>query len=457
MIEEGRLPVSRTVAGDDVTSVDNARSLPTWALWLLALSAFGPYLAPGIRTDSGLVWLALPLAVLALVAAPMPPHAVLVVLSWTVMVAVALWSHLTPSLNTSGYNRGNLLAGVDTFVAPLIALSLGMWFVRRLGPVRVFTIVGQAVMAGMVLNAALALAQSQSSTANRAIGRLWGLALDDSTLARAETVDRFSGMMQQPALAGTMYGVALIVGTHLLARKPALRDALWLVLACGAALSASKAFWLVALPIAVILRVVQQRRGIPAGLVRSAVLLGLVGLVARLLGVSLTPMVEMLRSAGADVREAVGGGVGGATGNRFGEQGVVLDLATTVLRDDPVAGYGISGLATATDSGLLQALVVGGLVGLALYCIVLLVLVYDACVGLRGNGELGDVFVALSVAVAVWSVGFPTLTGNRISTILWLLFAVMLTGAYAARSGQSQDGRPRRTDHGPRDSVSAGH
>lgn len=413
--------------GEDVETGHGRQRIALLSVWLLALAPFGPYLAAGARIDNVLVWVLLPVAVLGVIGQKVSARASTVLAAWVLLVVVALFAHLVPVLNTSGYARGNALAGLDALGLPVAALLLGLTLVHRVGQDKVFTVVSQGLVLGMMLNAGLAMAQSQSDAANQLIGRLWGLTLEDSTLARAESVGRFSGMMQQPALAGAMYGLALIVGCQVLAHRPVMRDVVWLVLASGAALSASKAFWLVGLPIALVFRYVQWRRqGVPFGLGRFVALVVAAIASASLLGVSMRPVVDMLTDPLARVSEAAGGGVGGITGNRFGDTGVVDGLVTHVLRDSPATGYGVAGLATSTDSGFLQILVFAGVLGLVLFTVVCASLVRYAWDEYHAGHALGGVYVAITVAVVVWSIGFPTLTGNRIATPLWVLVAVLV-------------------------------
>lgn len=407
---------------------------------VLSLSAFGPYVAPGIRTDNGLLLLMSPVALVAVAGLRFTPLAARFIIGWVLLVLFAGLSTAAPPVNRSGHDPGQLLAGVDNFVTPVVALLVGLWLVDRIGRERTLGIVSVVVVCGACGNAALAVAERLSPETNAAIIDLWGLVGEGGTRERAATVDRFSGIMQQPALAGVVYGLALILGTYLLRRRPVLRDLLWLAMFIGGAAAATKAFWFVGLPIGLVLRVALWRRGIAresgwsvAALVAAAILLNVFGMQKSMLGLASASLSGLV--------DAAGGGVGGLSGNRYGEQGDVLQLAQITLRDAPVNGYGLAGLDTSTDSGLLQMLVTAGLLGLLAGVICLLTLLQAAVRERRSGVPSGALFLALTSAVLVWSLGFPTLTGNRVALIFGLLFAVLL----AHRSRVEEDEPDRRT------------
>lgn len=396
--------------------------------WILALAAFGPYLVSGVRTDNALTWLVAPVAVWAALTLRLPRRAWLVLAAWVLLLGTATISHILPTLNTSPYLRGSALAGIDAFVSPLVVLLVGIILVKKVGGDRVFTIVSGVLGIGMAGNALLALAQWASPTARLLIGRFWGLSLqEDSTLVRAAAQDRFSGIMQQPALAGAMYGIALIVVTHLFARRPVIRDVLWVLLLVGGALCASKAFWFVGVPIAIGLRILLIRTMGSRDGWKSLLVFAPIASLAILLGVSIGGIGQSIWSALEELFQAATSGVAGVTGNRFGEGGVILQLASHVFADAPVAGYGIGGLTAAVDSGFVEALVVAGFIGVGCLAIVCCSVARDAWVDRAASDGLGPVYVALTIAFAVLTVGFPILTGNRSTLIIWLLLAVLLT------------------------------
>lgn len=403
-----------------------------WAKFVvgvLAISAFGPYVSAGIRTDNALTWICLPIAGLGLLTTKFPTGAWLIGWSWALMVLIALLSTFAPAMNASPYPRGQLVSGIDNLAAPLIVFIIGLMLCRRVGYSRVVAIVGTILVLGMAGNAILAILQWGWPSLNATIASLWGLQLENSTLARAATLGRYSGIMQQPALAGSLYGLALIMSTHVLARRRLFRAVIWLLILVGASVAASKAFWLVGLPVAIALLIYNKRKGISSlGAIPALFVAGSI-LVLALFGLTVDKFYLSLQESMTNIWEAASGGIGGITGNRFGATGVVGDLAGWVMHDAPMAGYGITGLEIATDSGFLQVFVAAGLLGLCLVLLVCGMILRTAWRTRNIQDQMGPLFVALAVVTVALSVGFPALTGNRITILLWLLLAALVSRA----------------------------
>ena len=118
-------------------------------------------------------------------------------------------------------------------------------------------------------------------------------------------------------------------------------------------------------------------------------------------------------------------------GNRYGS--ATTPLTTAVLDTHPWVGYGLHGFATATDTALVEAVVLSGLIGVA--C-VLVTVAAPVVAALQSTADLPDQRRLLHRAVAILmfasTIGSVALTGNRVSVLVWTLFGLMLV----SRSGE---------------------
>ncbi|MEV0806090.1 hypothetical protein [Micromonospora sp. NPDC050200] len=107
---------------------------------------------------------------------------------------------------------------------------------------------------------------------------------------------------------------------------------------------------------------------------------------------------------------------------RYGEQSTLDEVVDSVLRDAPWFGYGLGGLAMPYDSGWVEALVLGGVVGMVVHGLVLVALVVRWA---QVRGEMSPqvrwVGGGVPLIVVVGDLGVPTLTANRVATVVWLL------------------------------------
>jgi hypothetical protein len=259
---------------------------------------------------------------------------------------------------------------------------------------------------------------------------------------------RFSGIFNQPAEAGVMYAIGLILAVNFFRHRPMWLLATGAVLTIGGLLTASKIFLLVGLPIALwqVWRASTWRGRAWAGLVICAVVAFVQHQTSQdgdrsriggeLLGVWLAPgdsgdSLVSLYSAG-----------------RFGENSTLADAAMIVLGESPWFGFGAKGIAIAYDSSWVEALVMAGLFGVAIHALILATL---AWCWLRSRRSVAPTTARLGggllLIVAIGSLGLPTLTANRVATVVWLLICLLLirpaaTNDPAAAAGAGSGGGP---------------
>lgn len=405
---------------------------------VVALSAFGPYVVGGFRTEQIVVYsFAVGLATTARWIGLRPSRAGKIMLALGgVQLAVAVAGALSPPVNTTAYQAGSVLAGVDNLALP-IAVLLGTLSLGgdRLAQLRT---VGTVTVWAMVANAGLEIWAAGGQGPDLGIFHLLGST--ETVADRAQQLGRFSGIFNQPAEAGLMYSIALIAAIHLYRKR-----SLWIavtgtLLTIGGVLTVSKTFLLVGFPIGIwqVLKSSGGRRRRYAALI-------VVGLAAWAGAKSgLTPVWKgqgFLLELMPGRRQGV---IDQYTGGRLGDTSTLSYVVTAVLATSPVFGFGAGGLSVAYDNAWVEALVMNGVLGVVLYTLMLVALVFGwvrARAGLdSGARRLAGGLVAVVIGA---SVGIPALTANRCATIAWLMLSLLLARRTAeGRRDQGAQDRP---------------
>ncbi|MGC5381756.1 hypothetical protein ACPXB1_25105 [Micromonospora sp. DT68] len=243
----------------DVTRADIANTSPATRrgrtlIAFIAIAAFGPYLAPGIRTEQTAVYLAalLLLAAGSWVGIRLTGAGLVAVALHGGIVAVALLGVVLPPPNLTLHKPADLSAGLDNLLLPLAVVSV-VAMLAGLGADRAVMLrtVCRVTVWAMVINVGMAVASMGDAGTPRFL-LIWRLGGDGESVAdRAEQLGRYSGMFNQPAEAGLLYSVALIAAVYLYRSQPVRLAVVSLILAIGGALCVSKVALLVGLPVAV--------------------------------------------------------------------------------------------------------------------------------------------------------------------------------------------------------------
>jgi hypothetical protein len=316
---------------------------------------------------------------------------------------------------------------------PLLVMIITWYWTLRAPPERLILAIARVTVAGMTANAALALTQLASSDATLGgfLPRFWDAAPGTTGLPVAELAvedGRYTGIFDQPAEAGLAYGLALLCVIYLVRRDMGwqLAGVCSALLVTGGALSLSKGFLLGALPLAawMIARSSGVRMRILAGGAISAAAMLLAG------SVGLLPSWAAGRKALENLLDPTAPFASVYTGNRYGAGGGTLGpAAADVLRASPWAGFGAGGLVVPYDSLWLEILVLSGIMGVVLLCAALATLGWRwlrlRAVTAPAERSLGGSVLVLTVGT---SLGFPTLTANRVGILAWLILGVLLTG-----------------------------
>ncbi|MEV6813766.1 hypothetical protein [Micromonospora sp. NPDC051296] len=336
----------------------------------------------------------------------------------------------------SGHGQVGWLAGLDNLFLPLIVLTAGYLLAVDVDVDRhrLVRVAAATLVAALVANAAVAYLSLMASPGayDDLLSLWWTGDTGVSTAERAATMGRHSGIFNQPAEAGIMYSVGLVAAVCVLRRRPVLLAAAGVAIAVGGLLTASKIFLLVGLPLAAWQTWVGSSWRTRAGSVLAvAAVFALYGHQARQPD---TQIGGSLLDAWLNPGDRQGSILSYYSASRFGENSTLADAADVVLAHAPWFGFGLGGVRIPYDSSWVEALVMAGIVGVALQAAIFAALVWcwldarrriDPAVARFGAGLL--------VIVTAGSLGLPTLTSNRVTTVVWLLVALLLVSPPAPR------------------------
>jgi hypothetical protein len=415
-----------------------------WLVVLLVVSAFGPYVVGGLRTDHLVVY---PIAVLAgfslLVARPetkpWAESSLWMVLSWAVLAGISVAGAIGGS-GPMRWPQGSLFAGVDNMLMPLALVAVVAALSSRDQAPALLLLASRWVALLTAANAVLAIVMTTTDL-NAVIGHWWGPGMASGgtgTVAElAGQNGRVTGIFNQPAEAGLMYGVGSLAAIYAFAKRPRLMMPILFLIGVGGILAVSKVYLLVALPLVVFLllrggRFVQMSLAVVGMLVlfRGGLLDGWTG----------GNQFELMLGNGQE------SALTSATAGRLGNGGTLFAVVDQVLRVSPWFGVGARGLEAPYDNGWIEALVVGGIVGVAAFTVTLLFMIVAA---VRRPLVDKSFAVCLALLAVFTSVGLPALTANRSGLVLWLM--VLLTVFHKAdHAGEAvSPHRPGLATHGP--------
>lgn len=442
--------------------------------WVVATVAciFGPYIVSGLRTEQVALYGS---AAIALVLMRgewrwlRPGWFVLV--PWSLYVAVAAVASFVVDSRMS-VAPGSLVAGLDNALLPLATLTVTACWLQLLPVQVVLRLVSWVLVGGMSINSVLAVISSYVGLDRLPLlAYFWSAAgLGESVAELAATNGRFSGLFNQPAEAGVAYCLAAFCLVYLVNARLAGSRATWLpcwvLIMVGGLMTQSKIFMVGGLAITVVLVLLGRRHRLLLAVsafvsVVGAIVVGTRGWLgdwgtAGTLGWYAASMkagdswVYTMSSGrfgrGGDAAVTTAPTTDGA--ETVIEPGGLLRLGRLVLDEHPLFGVGARGLSVSYDSTWIEAIIVAGSVGALLVLLVhvgLLVRWFRLRAVLPRNERL----LAGAVVLLVWgsSFGMPSLTGNRESSMLWIMLALLVVfrvredGAPGAREDEARETR----------------
>lgn len=354
-------------------------------------------------------------------------------LAWLLVLSIPAASAIG-GVNLTAHRPGSMVAGIDNLALP-IAMMLVTWsWITMCRSLDVIRIAARAVVSAMSANALLTVVFF--GTAPAWLRRFWSGEAGETVAERAAQLGRYSGVFNQPAEAGVAYSLAMFCLLYVVVgRQGNYRPAYFVVaatlLTVGGILTASKIFLVGGLPITIYLIVRDRRlrsRTLPLVALGIGAFMGLhtTGVLPRWDGAA---MIQRLLGVQGQSAATV------LTSGRLGDNGTLAETATSVLDRHSWFGVGIGGLRAAYDSLWIEALVVGGVTTVGALTAVLVGLVVRSW-RLRITLPRREWVLALSLTLLTIgsSIGVPTLTGNRISTLVWALLGLTVTGRMPRRT-----------------------
>jgi hypothetical protein len=412
-----------------------------WWARIVCLSAFGPYVTGSARTEQIAVFASLAAIAVTgwprMTRAPFAPAPFL--LAWGALCAVMTVSTVFRPADPMFYGLQPPSHALSALLLPVALMVVTWYWTLSADPVSLTGAVAPLVTGALCVNTVIEVAQVSAGKAAVVsfLPHFWGAVPSAGSVAlMAAQNGRYTGIFDQPAEAGIAYGVALLCLIWLARRRawhPAVVTCAAVLVCAGGVLTLSKVFLLVAAPVAV----VTVLRG-PSRVRAAAVTAAASGAVWLAGSAGALPAWNLGGAAFASLAHPGSSLAAQYTAGRYGSSGTLGAPAADVLRTDPLAGFGAGGLNVAYDSLWLEVLAVAGVLGVVL-AVVMLALLALRWSRLGGSLWLPEWHLAggvLALAAGA-SLGIPSLTANRASTLLWLILGVLIAARVPDRRGRA--------------------
>lgn len=402
----------------------------------IAVATFGPYIVSGLRTEQIVIY-GLAVALLPFLLPFLDVRGGLrFLIPWVLYVIVAVLGVVFPSRLVAPHLPGEVAAGLDNILAPLVIMLLIWVAVQASDAGRLLITACKVIAVAMAANGVISIIATRADI-SPLMRPFWASASGGSVAELAAQLGRYSGIFNQPAEAGALYGIAGIAAIYAWKQRPILLAVVIGLITVGGLISVSKIFVLGGLPFVLAYWLWTQRTRAAAvvfavfiavlGVVQSGLLDGWIGFnyLARLIN-----------------PEGDGGLIAFYTAGRISEGSTFTNLVETALAYSPVTGVGAGGWVVPYDGAVAEALVVGGIIGLILYGTVIAGMFTLARRGVANETRLFAFLFAVITAGAC--LGFSPLTANRVSTVVWLLIALLVVARRSTEDGDQRDTGGRR-------------
>lgn len=429
------MPMTALLRDPTFVEVEKRRRFAHIIIGIIVIAAFGPYVSGSVRTEQIAVYGLAVLLHYMWLSGLRPRGGLRIMLPWVAYLAVALLGVIIPTQQAAPWEPGNVLAGLDNITGP-IAVMLIVWSVVPTEDADdLLRMAAKIITVLMSVNAVLAIISTRTDLSSM-LRPFWGA--DDSTsvvATAAAQLGRVSGIFNQPAEGGTMYGIAGLLAIYVWSNKPVKLFVTLTLITIGGLLTVSKIFILGALPLILIYWLRSRHKG------RKLAVLG-AGLVVAA-GVAQSGALNQW--TGADYLARLFNPTGNTfyfySAGRIGADTGVSRVLDQVISINPISGVGAGGWQVAYDSALTETMVVGGIIGFLLYAVTILGVFVTAHKTL--NRERRFFTYLFGVLLVGSSFGFTPLTANRVSTIAWLILALLVIAS------RSKDDDQRDASSGP--------
>lgn len=401
----------------------DVRRLPLFLIGAITVAAFGPYLAGSIRTEQIAAYgaAAVLLPVMYLNIRPYFP----VVLPWLGLVLVALLGMIPPTPH-GPHDAGSPASTIDNIVLPVAVLLLIWTVVPKHMAERALRSAAAIITVGAALNGILAIVGTGVDL-EPLLRPFWSGGTGETTAERAAELGRLSGIYNQPAEAGLVYGLAGLLAVWRFHDRPKTMLLLLTLISMGGLLCVSKVFILGGIPLILMYLWVSKTGVGKVGLVFSLGLLGFgvaqSGIFAQWTGFNyLARLVAPTGNQGLIEFYSAG---------RWNESSSMQNTMDLVMTRSPLTGFGLKGLKVPYDSAWTEAAVISGIMGMVFLGLTFLaLLMMTRKIENPGLRTLAQFVVVFLIGA---SLGIPALTANRAATVVWVVLGLLCLSAKKAQ------------------------
>lgn len=397
----------------------------TWLFVVLVASAFGPYVYGGFRTDQplvyGLVGLTAVFAPWRWLTMPSPSPILPMIFNWSIYAVIATVGVLEPIQHSLPWLPGSALAGLDNVWLPVGVMLLAVMYIRPNNRQSVLMATCKATVLFAAVNAVVAVAETRRNL-TPTLQHWWSSGVNETgtrpTAELAIDYGRYGGLLNHPAEAGLLYGLAAFCALYVWRERPGRLYLALTPIMLGGLVSVSKIFLLVAVPVVLwqILRTRRSKYGLffIGGFIAVAVYQ--TGVLSKWRGTGFLDQLFSPTTSDGFIQHYSAG--------RFGAGSTLNVVVEAILHTSPLLGVGAQGALVAYDNGWVEAIVTAGLVGVVCYTVALLLM---ARLAHRLEGAEKSLAWGVTLVAGFGSLGLPTLTANRSGLLLWLLVGILAT------------------------------
>lgn len=385
---------------------------------LLIISAFCPYLilSLGLRVDHiliyGLSFFAFARLILHKITLSKPIF--LLMIFWIMIsIFVVVRTFLTPHLSFM-----EILPDLDSYLEPLALLIILLSLPKELNAREILLTASKVIVLLLFLNVLWTIVGMTLINTEAINQYFWR----GDTALKAASMNRYSGVFNQPGEAGLAYSLGLLGWCYISVYEHiGFKRIIFLIgLIFGGLVTVSKVFLFGGIPLMLwwIIKDANVRKHMFKIFVIGAL-------------ISIAPASFILNSwGGLDyLLRFFKTGNGQSTisllsAGRYGENGQQSEYFKTIFDTNPIYGLGLGQVQT-VDSQYFQFYAHGGIYALISFSLFLILLLY-LTMKYKSTSSESSFFKSLIFLIIVGGLGIPVLTVNRSSLLLWIMLCLVL-------------------------------
>lgn len=404
---------------------------------LLFISAFGPYIFPqaGLRLEHFFIYGVVLYIIISTSASKHPLKFDRFVFTLLCLSCLTLFWITIVSIFSGGFGKlYGALAGLENFLQPIALILISSWYFSKLSYTDLLSLFNTACITLNVLltlNSVIAIASVFFDTwpflSYFVVAGDAGGGTEMNTVSQlSATMGRFSGIFNQPIESGLAYSIGILCWVYLANTVKKINYFGWIAVAfllVGGALSVSKIFIIVGLPLAVLyygwLNIGRVR-------FRKSTLAGFIIIITVVIGVVIafvdnwTGWIFLIRLFDFKMISDKGFIATYTAGRINTDDSGVMSLFTHTWSESPIFGFGVP-VEGILDNAYLEFFNLGGIVALAFYIFMLLTIVYVTLTRRKNDMKCGKFLFLLWLLTVIAGIGAPVFTINRASIFFWIL------------------------------------